>query len=179
MAYDLGGVRPQRARRKLDGARASARNLPVEPSWSCRRRAPRHGCQPCLRGSRPSSRVPVGTVPECVPLSRHTLDEDSPANGNVSRAGDGCGVVVSSTKRRWHDHRPASQTGQGGACSRSARNRRSPPLPQPEQRRVDGSPLSRGQRDHCPAPKTRGRGQCRWSRRPAPRRPPPRRAAAQ
>ena len=41
-----------------DGARVSARNLPVEPSWSCRRRAPRHGCQPCLRGSRPSSRVP-------------------------------------------------------------------------------------------------------------------------
>ena len=58
MAYDLGGVRPQRARHKLDGARMSARNLPVEPSWSCRRRAPRHGCQPCLRGSRPSSRVP-------------------------------------------------------------------------------------------------------------------------
>ena len=58
MAYDLGGVRPQRARRKLNGARVSARNLPVEPSWSCRRRAPRHGCQPCLRGSRPSSRVP-------------------------------------------------------------------------------------------------------------------------
>ena len=58
VAYDLGGVRPQRARRKLDGARVSARNLPVEPSWSCRRRAPRHGCQPCSRGSRPSSRVP-------------------------------------------------------------------------------------------------------------------------
>ena len=51
-------MRPQRARRKLDGARVSASNLPVEPSWSCRRRAPRHGCQPCLRGSRPSSRVP-------------------------------------------------------------------------------------------------------------------------
>ena len=58
MAYDLGGVRPQHARRKLHGARVSARDLPVEPSWSCRRRAPRHGCQPCLRGSRPSSRVP-------------------------------------------------------------------------------------------------------------------------
>ena len=58
VAYDLGGVRPQRARRQLDGSRVSARNLPVEPFWSCRRRAPRHGCQPCLRGSRPSSRVP-------------------------------------------------------------------------------------------------------------------------
>ena len=38
---------------------------------------------------------PVATVPECVPPWRHTLDEDSPADGNVSRAGDGCGVVVS------------------------------------------------------------------------------------
>ena len=52
------GVRPQRARRRLDRARVSARSLPVERSWSFRRRAPRHGCQPCLRGSRLSSRVP-------------------------------------------------------------------------------------------------------------------------
>ena len=51
----------------------------------------------------------VATVPECVPPWRHTLDEDSPADEIVSRAGDGCGVVVSSTKRRWHYHRPASQ----------------------------------------------------------------------
>ena len=49
---------------------------------------------------------PVGTVPECPALAAHTLDEDSPAYGNVSRAGDDCGVVV--VKRRWHDHRPAS-----------------------------------------------------------------------
>ena len=89
----------------------------------------------------------VATVPECVPPWRHTLDEDSPADEIVSRAGDGCGVVVSSTKRRWHYHRPASQTGQGGACSRSARNRRSPPLPRPEQRRVDGSPFEVGRRE--------------------------------
>ena len=47
------GVRPQRARRQLDGARMSARGLPVERSRSCRTRAPRHGCQPCLRESRP------------------------------------------------------------------------------------------------------------------------------
>ena len=33
----------------------------------------------------------VATVPECVPPWRHTLDEDSPADEIVSRAGDGCG----------------------------------------------------------------------------------------
>ena len=35
-------------------------------------------------------------------MAAHTLDEDSPADENVSRAGDDCGVVV--VKRRWHDH---------------------------------------------------------------------------
>ena len=102
----------------------------------------------------PSSRAPSALSPSSPALAAHTLDQDSPASGNVSRAGDDCGVVV--LKRSWHDHRPASQTGQGGACSRPARNRRSPPLPRPEQRRVEGSPLSRGRRDHCSAPKTRG-----------------------
>ena len=108
--------------------------MPVEPSWSCRRRAPRHGCQPCPRGSRPSSR-------ECVPLWRHTLDEDSPANGNVSRAGDGCGEEGLGSSRRWHDHRPASRTGQGGSCLSSARNSRFLPIPRPGQLRVEGSLL--------------------------------------
>ena len=36
---------------------------------------------------------PVGTVPECVPPWRHAFGEDGPADGNVSRAGDGCGGV--------------------------------------------------------------------------------------
>ena len=164
-------MRPQRAHHSLGGARVLARELRGEPCPTFRRRASRHGCQPCLRGSRLPSRVPSALSPSSPACAAPTLDQDSPASGNVSRAGDDCGVVVS--KRRWHDHRPASQTGQGGACSRSARNRRSPPLPRPEQRRVEGS-----SKDHCPAPKTRGRGQCRWSRRPAPRRPPPRRDAA-
>ena len=70
---------------------------------------------------------PVGTVPECVPLPRHTLDEDSPPNGNLSRAGDCCGEGGLLSSRRWHDHRPASRTGQGGSCSSSARNSRSLP----------------------------------------------------
>ena len=73
--YDEVDVRPQRARRRLGGARVLARKLRVEPCPTFRRRAPRHGCQPCLRGSRLSSRVPsrVGTVPECIPPWRHTL----------------------------------------------------------------------------------------------------------
>jgi len=180
VAYDLGGVRPQRARRKVDGARVARVSERVAggaiPDFSkTSLPAPRLPAVPSRES--PLEPRPVGTVPECVPPWRHTLGEDSPAYGNVSRAGDGCGVVVSSTKRRWHDHRPASQTGQGGACSRSARNRRSPPLPRPEQLRVEGSPLSRGRRDHCAASKARGPGQHRWSRRPAPPRPSPRRAA--
>ena len=142
-------MRPQRAHHSFGGARVLARELRGEPCPTFRRRAPRHGCQPCFRGSRLPSRVPSALSPSGPASAAHTLDQDSPANGNVSRAGDDCGVVV--VKRRWHDHRPASQTGQGGACSRSARNRRSPPLPRPEQPRLEGSPLSRGRRDHCPA----------------------------
>ena len=87
-------MRPQRARRRLGGARVLARKLRVEPCPTFRRRAPRHGCQPCLRGSRLSSRVPSALSPSSPALAAHTLDQDSPADGNVSRAGDGCGVVV-------------------------------------------------------------------------------------
>ena len=123
---------------------------------------------------------PVGTVPECVPLPRHTLDEDSPANGNVSRAGDCCGEGGLGSSRRWHDHRPASRTGQGGSCLSSARNSRFLPLPRPGQLRVEGSPFRvEGGR---PLPCLKGQrldrpDQCRRSHRPAQRRPPPRRAA--
>ena len=124
---------------------------------------------------------PVGTVPECVPLPRHTLDEDSPANGNVSRAGDCCGEGGLGSSRRWHDHRPASRTGQGGSCLSSARNSRFLPLPRPEQLRVEGSPFRvEGGR---PLPCLKGRrpdrpDQSRRSHRPAQRRPPPRHATA-
>ena len=127
-------VRPQRAHHSLGGARVLAIELRGEPCPTFRRRAPRHGCQPCLRGSRLTSRAPSALSPSSPALAAHTLDQDSPAYGNMSRAGDDCGVVV--LKRRWHDHRPASQTGQGGACSCSARNRRSA-LPRPEQLRVE------------------------------------------
>ena len=137
--YDGGRRAAAGARRRLGDARVLARKLRGEPCPTFRRRAPRHGCQPCFRGSRLPSRVPSALSPSGPASAAHTLDQDSPANGNVSRAGDDCGVVV--VKRRWHDHRPASQAGQGGACSRSARNRRFPPLPRPEQRRMEGSPF--------------------------------------
>ena len=102
------GVRPQRARRRLDRARVSARSLPVERSWSFRRRAPRHGCQPCLRGSRLSSRVPPALSLSASRLGwRHALDEGSPADGNVSRAGDECGGVGVGTERRFDEARLA------------------------------------------------------------------------
>ena len=104
---------------------------------------------------------PVGTVPECVPLPRHTLDEDSPANGNVSRAGDCCGEGGLGSSRRWHDHRPASRTGQGGSCSSSARKSRSLPLPRPEQLRVEGSPFR--VESGRPLPCLKGRRRCFFS----------------
>ncbi len=172
-------MRPQRAHHSLGGARVLARELRGEPCPTFRRRAPRHGCQPCFRGSRLPSRVPSALSPSGPASAAHTLDQDSPANGNVSRAGDDCGVVV--VKRRWHDHRPASQTGQGGACSRSARNRRSPPLPRPEQRRAEGSPVSRGRRGGATVvPHRRPEAPVRTDGRAAPLRAarPPRRAAA-
>ena len=118
-------VRPQRAHHRLGGARVLAIELRGEPCPTFRRRAPRHGCQPCFRGSRLTSCFPSALSPSSPALAAHTLDQDSPAYGNMSLAGDDCGVVV--LKRRWHDHRPASQTGQGGACSRSA-------LPRPDVR---------------------------------------------
>ena len=87
------GVRPQRARRKLDGARVSARSLPVELSWSFRRRARHHGCQPCLRGS-PSSRVPSALSTSASRLGwRHTRRGQSSRRERVARRGDSCGEV--------------------------------------------------------------------------------------
>ena len=85
-------MRPQRAHHRFGGARVLARELRGEPCPTFRRRAPRHGCQPCFRGSRLPSRVPSALSPSGPASAAHTLDQDSPANGNVSRAGDECGV---------------------------------------------------------------------------------------
>ena len=100
------GVRPQRARRRLDRARVSARSLPVERSWSLFPKtspAPRVPAVPPREP--PLEPRPAGTVPECVPPQRHALGEDSPADRNVSRAGDECGGVGVGTKRRFDEAR--------------------------------------------------------------------------
>ena len=86
-------VRLQRARRRLGGARVLAIKLRVEPFPTCRMRGLCDECQSRC-GATPFEPRPVGTVPECVSPWRHTLDEDSPADENVSRAGDGCGERV-------------------------------------------------------------------------------------
>ena len=100
------GVRPQRARRRLDGARVSARSLPVERSWSFRRRAPRHGCQPCLRGSRLSSRVPPALSLSASRLSgTHSARTVRPTGTCRAPATNAAGWVwvrsAASTKRGW------------------------------------------------------------------------------
>ena len=141
VAYDLGGVRPQRARRQLDGARMSARGLPVERSRSCRTRAPRHGCQPCLRESRPRAasrrhypRVRVALVGDT--HSSRAVRPTGACRAPATNAARVCAFEATMARPP-----PCFLTRQGGAYSRSARNRRSPPLPRPEQRRVDGSPF--------------------------------------
>ena len=100
------GVRPQRARRRLDRARVSARTLPVERSWSFRRRAPRHRCQPCLRGSRLSSRVPPALSLSASRLSgTHSARTVRPTGTCRAPATNAAGWVwvpsAASTKRGW------------------------------------------------------------------------------
>ena len=178
-------MRPQRARRQLDWARMSARGLPVERSRSCRTRAPRHGCQPCLRESRPRAasrrhypRVRVALVGDT--HSSRAVRPTGACRAPATNAACIGGFEFEATMAR---PPPCFLTGQGGAYSRSARNRRFPPLPRPEQLRVEGSPLSRGRRDHCCSPMTRGpvtadglAAPLRAARRRAA--PPPRAAAA-
>ena len=105
MAYDLGrratAARPPKAR---PGARVSqkfaSRAILVFPKTSP---APRVPAVPPREP--PLEPRPAGTVPECVPPQRHALGEDSPADGNVSRAGDECGGVGVGTKRRFDEAR--------------------------------------------------------------------------
>ena len=123
------GVRPQRARRQHDGARMSARALPVERSRSCRTRAPRHGCQPCLRESRPRAasrrhypRVRVALVGDT--HSSRAVRPTGACRAPATNAAHVCAFDATMARPP-----PCFLTGQGGACSRSARNRRFPPPP--------------------------------------------------
>ena len=101
------GVRPQRARRQLDGARMSARGLPVERSRSCRTRAPRHGCQPCLRESRPraASRRHYPRVRVALVGDTHSSRAVRPTGACRAPATNAAGWVwvqsAASTKRGW------------------------------------------------------------------------------
>ena len=120
------GVRPQRARRQLDGARMSARGLPVERSRSCRTRAPRHGCQPCLRESRPRAasrrhypRVRVALVGDT--HSSRAVRPTGACRAPATNAACVGGFEFEATMAR---PPPCFLAGQGGAYSRSARNRR-------------------------------------------------------
>ena len=119
-------VRPQRARPRLGGARVLARKLRVEPFPTCRMRGLCDECQSRC-GATPFEPRPVGTVPEWSRLS-----------GTHSRPGQSRQRKRVARRRRLRRGRceaemarppPCFLTGQGGACSRSARNRRFPPPP--------------------------------------------------
>ena len=174
-------MRPQRARRRLGGARVLARKLRVEPCPTFRRRAPRHGCQPCLRGSRLSSRVPSALSLSASRLggthSTRTVRPTGTCRAPATIAAWWVWVCVRSddgTTTALH-RRPGKEgpsrvpRGTGGL----------PPSPGLSSDGRKAAPLyeSRAAR---PLPCVKGRrpDQSRCSRRPARRRPPPRRAAA-
>ena len=157
LAYNLAwratSARPPSARRSAHvSERFAGRAIPVLSNASPTPRLP----------AVPSRESPSSRVPSALPSSacrfgwRHPLVEGSPADGSLSRAGDECGAYLclrsdDGTTTALH-HRPGKEgpsrvpRGTGGL----------PPLPRPEQLRVEGSPLSRGRRDHCRSPMTRG-----------------------
>ena len=151
LAYNLAwratSARPPSARRGAHvSERFAGRAIPVLSNASPTPRLP----------AVPSRESPSSRVPSALPSSacrfgwRHPLVEGSPADGSLSRAGragDECGVCVCVRSDDGTTTALLPDTGQGGAYSRSARNRRSPPLPRPEQRRVDGSPFGVGRRE--------------------------------
>ena len=127
----------------------SARGMPVERSRSCRARAPRHGCQPCLRESRPraASRRHYPQVRVALVGDTHSSRAVRPTGACRAPATNAACVGGFEFEATMARPPPCFLTGQGGAYSRSARNRRSPPLPRPEQRRVDGSPFEASRRE--------------------------------
>ena len=85
VAYDLGGVRPQRARRKVDGARVSARRVAggAIPDFSkTSLPAPRLPAVPSRES--PLEPRPVGTVPEFA-AHTHSTSEGSQSSGRRER----------------------------------------------------------------------------------------------
>ena len=156
----------------------TARNLPVEPSWSCRRRAPRHGCQPCLRGSRPSSRVPSALSLSASRFrdthSTRTVQPTGTCRAPATvaarvvwvRVADGTTTALHPGPGKEGPARvPQGTAGLSPSPGLSSYGWKAAPF---ESRTAQPLPLSNGQRP----------GNCRWSRRPAQRRPPPRYAAA-
>ena len=150
LAYNLAwratSARPPSARRGAHvSERFAGRAIPVLSNASPAPRLP----------AVPSRESPSSRVPSALPSSacrfgwRHPLVEGSPADGSLSRAGDECGVC------RWFRVRSDDGTttallpdrARRGLLPFRARNRRSPPLPRPEQRRVDGSPFGVGRRE--------------------------------
>ena len=175
-AWRATSARPPSARRGAHvSERFAGRAIPVLSNASPAPRLP----------AVPSRESPSSRVPSALPSSacrfgwRHPLVEGSPADGSLSRAGDECGVCVcvrsddgttTALLRRPGKEGPAPvPRGTGGL----------PPSPGLSSDGRKAAPLyeSRAAR---PLPCVKGRrpDQSRCSRRPARRRPPPRRAAA-
>ena len=167
-------MRPQRARRRLGGARVLAIKLRVEPFPTCRRRGLCDECQPRC-GATPFEPRPVGTVPERVPPWRHTLSTRTVRPTGACRApatNAACVCVFEATMAR----PPLCVTGRSRGGPLVFREEQEfSPSPPASARPGGRQPL--GSRAARPMPCINGQrpGQCSWPRRPALRRPPPRR----
>ena len=167
--YDEVDVRPQRARRRLGGARVLARKLRVEPCPTFRRRGLCDECQPRC-GATPFEPRPVSTVPEWSRLS-----------GTHSRPGQSRQRKRVARRRRLRRGRFEAKMARPPPCfADRARRGLLPfreeqevsPLPRPEQATSGRQPLESRAARPLPLSNDQRPGNCRWSRRPAPRRPP-------
>ena len=172
-----------------DGGRRAAAARPPQSRWGARvskRVAGR--AIPDFSEASPTPRMPAVLSRESSPKPRpvSTVPEWSRLGGTHSRPGQSRQRKRVARRRRLRRGRCEAEMARPPPCfADRARRGLLPfreeqevsPLPRPEQRRMKGSPVSRGRRHHCSASKTRGPGQDRWSRRPAPPRPPPRRPA--
>ena len=152
-----------------DGGRRAAAARPPQSRWGARvskRVAGR--AMPDFSEASPTPRMPAVLSRESSPKPRpvSTVPEWSRLGGTHSRPGQSRQRKRVARRRRLRRGRFEAKMARPPPCFADRARRGlllfreeqevSPPPPRPEQLRVEGSPLSRGRRDHCPASKPGG-----------------------